>query len=61
MSKGMISNFVEEDLYVIDKYDTYALAIVFGIDPDIVETWTEEKISWAKTTIKLKGEIEGGK
>ena len=61
MSKGMISNFVEADLYMIDKYDTYALALAFGIDPDIVEAWTEEKISWAKTTLKTKNEIEGGK
>ncbi len=61
MSKGMISNFVEADLYMIDKYDTYALALAFGIDPDIVEAWTEEKMSWAKNAIKIKNQTEGGK
>ncbi len=61
MSKGMISNFVKGDDYLIDKFDTYSTALSFGIDPNIVEAWTEEKMSWAKTTIKVKNEIERGK
>ena len=61
MSKGMISNFVEEDDYLINNYDTFSIALSFGIDPNIVETWTEEKFSWAKTTIQVKNEVEGGK
>ncbi len=61
MSKGMISNFVEADNILIDNYDTFSIALLFGMDPDIVEGWTEEKMSWAKTTIKVKQEIEGSK
>lgn len=61
MSKGMISNYVRGDDYLIDNYDTMIVALSFGIDPSIVESWTEEKMGWAKTTIKVKNQIEGGK
>ena len=57
----MISNFVEGDQHLIDMYDEMSLALAFSIDPDIVAGWSEVKIAWAKTTLKIKNEVEGGK
>lgn len=61
MNKGLVSNYKEADNYLIDNFDTFSVALSFSIDPDIVEGWTVERMAWAKTALKVKGRIEGGK
>lgn len=61
MSKGMISNFVEADNYMIDNYDEFVCSKEFSTPIDKVRSWTEEDMAWAKTTLKVIKNTEGGK
>ena len=61
MSKGMISNFEEDDNYMIDFFDDFVCAKEFSTPISEVEAWTVEKMAQAKTTLKVISNIEGGK
>ncbi len=61
MSKNMVSNFLETDEYLIYNFDTFSIALEYGIDPSVVEAWTEEKLSWAKTVLKIRKNLENDK
>lgn len=61
MSKGMISNYERGDDYLIDMFDEFLCAKEFSTPISEVEAWTVEKMAWAKTTLKVINNIEGGK
>ena len=61
MNKGMISNFHEADEHLIYCYDEFVCAMEFSTPLSEVRKWTEEDMSWAKTTLKVRNAIQGGK
>ena len=61
MSKGMISNFEEGDQHMIDMFDEFTCSKEFSTPVSEVRSWTEADMSWAKTTLKVIANIEGGK
>ncbi len=61
MGKGLISNFVEEDAYLIEQYDNHIIAIEFGDPLSEVEEWRENKMTWARTILAVRSNLAGGK
>ena len=61
MGKGLISNIVEEDVYLIEQYDNHIIAIEFNDPLSEVETWRENKMEWAKTILQVRTNLESGK
>ena len=57
----MISNFEEGDQHMIDMFDEFTCSKEFSTPVSEVRSWTEADMSWAKTTLKVIANIEGGK